>query len=454
MFSTLVLIISIVLTTAVVLVALYFASTKLNGSGAADAEKLVLQGTQLLGAAELYRAGEGQWPASLPTLADSKYTVRVPRPDAVRDAASTWEMPTASAPLFLRTKGVTEQACRLVNRQGSLQRDGILRQAYSGLAIQCYAPAPDTFWLVVHQTGFAQALAGLREGDLAPPAATPPSDSTASAWYRAPSGGRAGATVASSDASDPTAVPELATQSYAVRQSTLSFGSVNVGEQATLALTVTNTGSLPFTAGVSVTVDGAGFGLTGPARQAGRTSGQCAGLPSGASCDVLVTWSPAYTTPEGMSWSANARVQEADAGTCSPDEDACAIPGVDVVLEGYANPSGLALAEPEEVAAMEELPLPSQAAAPPVTAAVGPPVPFSITYVGPAATEQEVDPLAFAGKHAAACETLMDTNNTKANECQAEFLQATLSGSHPGVTCRIEANPALGGNSKQIRCSE
>ena len=372
-------------------------------------------------------------------------------------------MPLASTPLFLRSKGITEEACRQVNRQGSLQRDGVLRQAYSALAIQCYAPAPDTFKVAFQLAGFAPALAGLREGDVALPEATPPTSLNDPAWYRAPSEPRVGLAEPPPAASTPEKDSEQGLQNYSVRQTTLSFGSVSVGEQATLAITVTNTGSLSFTTGVSVSVDGVGFGLagSGQAFDSGESRGQCAGLPSGASCDVLITWSPAYTSPDGLSWTAKARVQGTDAGTCPREEGSCVVPGVDVLLEGYANPSGLALPEQEQV---EEASPPAetaaaetaaaQEAAPQAEAPTEPPAPFSVTYVGPAATEQEVDPLAFAGKHAAACETLMDTNNTKANECQAEFFQATLSGKHPTVVCLIEKNKALGGNSRQIRCSE
>ena len=63
MFSLIVTITSIALVAALALATLYYGGSAVNkGAADATAAKILLQGQQLLGAAELYKADTGKWP--------------------------------------------------------------------------------------------------------------------------------------------------------------------------------------------------------------------------------------------------------------------------------------------------------------------------------------------------------------------------------------------------------
>ena len=132
--------VAIALVAALALVTLYYGGAAFNkGASEANAAKLLLQGQQLAGAADLYRADFGRWPNSLADTVTLNYLKAVPVALAPSDggvlplaqaADEAWTMPTAGQPTFVLTAAADVATCRALN-QKSYGKDGILTQAYS-----------------------------------------------------------------------------------------------------------------------------------------------------------------------------------------------------------------------------------------------------------------------------------------------------------------------------------
>lgn len=167
MFSLIITIISIALVAALALATLYYGGNAfLRGSSDAYATRLLNQGQQILGAAELYRADNGSWPQSMQALVDGNYLREIPTVSAqaapglmatVQAAMApatpdAWTMPEPGVPVFTLTTGVDVGSCRAVNKK-TTGKDGILPKAHSVYLAQCYSPSDSVYKVVVTKDG-------------------------------------------------------------------------------------------------------------------------------------------------------------------------------------------------------------------------------------------------------------------------------------------------------------
>ncbi|MNR71807.1 hypothetical protein D3C71_24850 [compost metagenome] len=148
MFSLIIAIISIVLVAALAIAVIYYGSTAFNkGAAAAEASKVLVQGQQLLGAADMHYADHNIWP-SLAELESKDYLNMVPSVSA-RGAAVPWTTPLERRPVFLlQQNAVSEEVCLAINERGSLKRRAIPVHAYTALLSQCYGVKDDLKVLV------------------------------------------------------------------------------------------------------------------------------------------------------------------------------------------------------------------------------------------------------------------------------------------------------------------
>ena len=154
MFSLIITIISIALVAALALATLYYGGDAFNqGTTEAEAAKLLNQGQQLLGAAELYKANTGAFPKDLATLEADGYLKTIPQArTAIAEAVAAganWEMPTEYGPVFTLAYDV-EAVCAKVNKTG-YGLEGILEQARSFAVTQCYG-ANSAYTVVMGRT--------------------------------------------------------------------------------------------------------------------------------------------------------------------------------------------------------------------------------------------------------------------------------------------------------------
>ena len=199
MFSLIITIISIALVAALALATLYYGGDAFNqGRADAEASKILNQGQQMLGAADLFHANRGRYPNNVAELVSADYLKSIPLAQATAIqaalAAEPWEMPTANVPVFV-LDGVGEDACVRVNAR-SYGIDGILELARTGLQTQCFGPNPGPQKVVIskgasHMTAAATVGNAVLASTEVTGAAIPLA-SEATEWERAP-----GANVAS-----------------------------------------------------------------------------------------------------------------------------------------------------------------------------------------------------------------------------------------------------------------
>lgn len=144
MFSLLITVISVALTAALALTAIFYGGAAYTRATAeAQAARFLSQGQQLLGAADMYHANHGAYPLSLQQLVDSNYLralpVATPRNSVSSAHASdaTWEMAPGS-PLFSLSAAATKESCIAFNKKVPPSLDGVLKQAYVELSAQCF----------------------------------------------------------------------------------------------------------------------------------------------------------------------------------------------------------------------------------------------------------------------------------------------------------------------------
>lgn len=154
MFSLIITLISIALVAALALASLYYGGPAFNkGAARAHASKILVQGYQLQGAAELYKADKGSYPVSLADLVAEDYLKSIPvalqeqplLPNAL--AASSWVMVAPQTPVFALTE-VNADTCKAIN-QMSYGEDGILKSAREDLRTQCYGPNSSSLLAVI-----------------------------------------------------------------------------------------------------------------------------------------------------------------------------------------------------------------------------------------------------------------------------------------------------------------
>lgn len=194
MFSLIITIISIALVAALALATLYYGGGAFSkGTAQADAAKILLQGQQLIGASELFQAGENRWPHDMNELLSSKYITSVPHAKAAVQSAielasaagTAWTMPKPDSPMFLLSGVSGLDVCGYVNLQGSLKHKGVPRKAYTDLTIQCYGQTAAALNVIIKKSAGTDSLTDavpLIDGVTG----SPPTDPTDPAWLQPP----------------------------------------------------------------------------------------------------------------------------------------------------------------------------------------------------------------------------------------------------------------------------
>lgn len=293
MFSLLISIISIALVAALALATLYYGGSSFNqGRAKAEASRLLNEQQQLLGAAELFRARTGQWPANLTQLVDGGYLKSIPTytagalpveggPMALAHAdAVEWTLMAPGVPVFQLAQVVSEPVCLEVNRASSMGQAAIARGAYANLAVQCYGPSASE--LSIMATNSVAFLTGAVPGIISGGVPTGVNDP---AWLVPPTLGDSNPTEPT-EPTEPTPFPSAEVRMGGSIVNTVNFGGNMLGSPASRTLTVVNTGntvlSLPANPAAGVS---APFSVS---------PGSCAGasLGVGSSCSFTVGYTP------------------------------------------------------------------------------------------------------------------------------------------------------------------
>lgn len=255
MFSLIITIISIALVAALALATLYYGGSSFNkGDAQSRATQVVVQGQQLLAAADLFYADNQRWPASMDELVEKSYLKQVPSVTAAAGpaltatahaAATTWTMPSPGRPTFMLATSVREDTCKLVNLK--VRGDnGILAKAYTSLGSQCYGGSTDALKVVVTKDS-----AGLSPVLPASEVVTGaiPSPATVTAWLAAP--------VSTSGVANTPTPPSISAESGG------DFGTLpDANTVRTLAFTIKNTSTAPLEL-TYASIDGQAFGAAG-----------------------------------------------------------------------------------------------------------------------------------------------------------------------------------------------
>jgi len=197
MFSLIITIISIALVAALALATLYYGGDAFNqGASRVNAARVINQGQQLLGASELYYIQTGAWPANIQALMDGGYLKAAPVAQGSTAPAfadtQPWAMPAAGQPVFVLT-GTAVDVCRSINRT-ALGADGILAQAHTTLAAQCFSPAEKEYIVLVSKNEGAVLAAAAQDAPLLRAAqvstsAAPPATEVSARWAELPEWG-------------------------------------------------------------------------------------------------------------------------------------------------------------------------------------------------------------------------------------------------------------------------
>lgn len=191
MFSLIITVISIALVSALVLATVYYGGAAFGqGAAQAEASKILLQGEQLLGAAELFYTENRRWPQSLNEMVALKYLVSIPVA-AYQDGSTTseasaarvsWTMPTDFKPVFVLPRVDSMDVCGLINLRGSARNASIKLKAYTGLVSQCFGAGPDFTAIFKKDVGdLSLAAAGVPPTEIIPglPPVGPPQSALA-----------------------------------------------------------------------------------------------------------------------------------------------------------------------------------------------------------------------------------------------------------------------------------
>ncbi|GAB3644850.1 choice-of-anchor D domain-containing protein [Ramlibacter alkalitolerans] len=260
MFSLIVTILSIALVAALALATLYYGGSVWNRAFTdIGANKTVNYASQVIGAAELFKAQRGVWPRDVRDLV----------PDYLSAAGADWTSVSPDTPQYALKSGESAKTCAAIN------------QKYTGAAVIHEAADPNRTVQCFGSAGLFTVVAQVPgQGVL-----------LTTATLRSAIGGTAkvlpgGGLVVDPDAppvEPPVIEPPPAPQPSASITGDLSFGELNVlDETDTRVATLTNTGT--------VTLDLLGITLTTADY---RVTSDCPSLlPAGASCAVSVTFDP------------------------------------------------------------------------------------------------------------------------------------------------------------------
>lgn len=170
MFSLIVTVISIALVAALAAATLYFGGDAMaKGDAAARAAQILIQGQQVLSAADLFKADTGRWPNSMEELVASEHLKQVPYVSKTamlgNDGSGAvvaqahaqaqtiaWTMPVAGNPTFLLESAASPEVCKHVNLKARGD-NGIFSRASTALAAQCFGEAVSALSVVVSKEG-------------------------------------------------------------------------------------------------------------------------------------------------------------------------------------------------------------------------------------------------------------------------------------------------------------
>lgn len=272
MFSLVISIVSIALVAVLALATLYYGGKGFTqGTAKANASRLLNEGQQLMGAAELYRHEHGRYPDNIEQLISGNYLKTRPPGGSASAVTSVfanieqWSMPEPGTPVF-ETTTEGSSTCRAVN-ESSYGLDGILTEMRPNLISQCYGSDADTL-TTVYSKGW-DALVSVTSYSTSLTTEPIPEANNTTAWLVPPSI-TASAVLPAYLSTTPNDLPD--------------FGALQVGESATSAsITVSNTGGTTAT-GLSFTTP-EGFSVT---------NNSCTStLDVGAQCSFTVFFEPA-----------------------------------------------------------------------------------------------------------------------------------------------------------------
>lgn len=187
MFSLIITVISIALVAALALATLYYGGAAFSsGSTLAEASKVILQGQQLLGAADMYFTDNRVWPATIQDLVTGNYLKQIPNAAiGVSDAfaATGWTMPVPGSPMFVAATA-NSGVCADVNNGTALRQKGILTKAFTGLIVQCYGSAPANLTTIFRKSSDISLLGAVPAANII--VGAPPTDLTSALWLVAP----------------------------------------------------------------------------------------------------------------------------------------------------------------------------------------------------------------------------------------------------------------------------
>lgn len=296
MFSLIIVIISIALVAALALATLYYGGSSFNkGSASAQATRLLNEGQQMLGAADLFIADRGRAPNSVTELISEGYLKTVPQGVAytqplglplldVAHASTGWEMPAPGVLAFQTTGAVHASVCADFNRQAT-GVSGIRKKAHTTMGSQCFGETENALTLVVAKSG--AALSAALDGASVSTAALE-TDADSPQWLTPP--GHSG----SGSGSGPSG-PGVGLQITRSAQLT-TFGNLTQGDAAVQrVVTLSNTGSV--TAYFADTAHHDSDELSGPSDDGTGglmeiASHTCSEVSPGQSCAVTLQYDP------------------------------------------------------------------------------------------------------------------------------------------------------------------
>lgn len=208
MFQLIIVIVTIALVVVLALASTYYAGEAFNkGAAAAKATEQINQGTQILGAMDLFQVDHRRYPDSIEELVAGNYLQQVPRlttsngtqaPGQVLASAhaaegSLWLIPKPGVPVAWApvASGETPATiCRKVNDKAR-KYDGILKRMQADPQPQCFGPSTGSLKVVVARTAFAIEEVFTERGEF-DPRNKPPSDPSDPDWLQAPRPGVSG----------------------------------------------------------------------------------------------------------------------------------------------------------------------------------------------------------------------------------------------------------------------
>lgn len=274
MFSLVITLISIALVAALAIATLYYMGGAQNKAFlATEATEQINQGTQILGAMDLFRLDNDRWPDSLDELVDQGYLKAIPRiginaskativPQAnAQSLGPAWEMPLPGVPIAWVSPpagGYTTSVCKEINLKAR-RYEGILKSMQITPDPQCFGKNLNRLRVVVARAAAdIQDLATNYEEDVDSRSYPPIWDITDNSWLIAPPDTRTGS---EGDLTQPDSTVSGAR--LEIDQLSFNFGTLLRGQASPLTgvFELSNTGSVAIT-GLSFTLTNQEDGYT------------------------------------------------------------------------------------------------------------------------------------------------------------------------------------------------